>query len=293
MTALPSPPSPWKISEPPDRDLADLFAAIDRHASVLLAKHPNLLIPGTGVGGYATMGPFTVRSLVTLWRENEWFAGSCPVCGGAARGVHATGLLTIGGIEGICLSCGMRLARFAGGICPHPGDHPGQAPAAGDTEEHQPGLGGCAARAGEDGGAALDLIPNLGIIVPNMGILTDPLNIGLADALFSQVQQRVLGLLFGQPERRFQGAELIQLAQGGTGAVHRQLTRLERVRLVTVTRIGNQKYYQANSSSAVYHELHGLIVKTVGMVGPLRQSLEPLAASITAAFVFGSVAKGT
>ena len=26
-------------------------------------------------------------------------------------------MLTIGGIEGVCLSCGMRLARFAGGIC--------------------------------------------------------------------------------------------------------------------------------------------------------------------------------
>ena len=118
MTALPSPPSPWEVSEPPARELADLFAAIDRHASVLQAKHPNLLIPCTGVGGYVEMGPFTVRSLVTLWREQGgWFAGSCPVCGGSARGVRAIGLLNIGGIEGICLSCGLRLARFAGGIC--------------------------------------------------------------------------------------------------------------------------------------------------------------------------------
>lgn len=84
---------------------------------MLRAKHPNLLIPCTGIGGYAEMGPFTARSLITLWREHrDWFSGDCPVCGGAARGVRATGLLTIGGIEGICLSCGMRLARFAGGI---------------------------------------------------------------------------------------------------------------------------------------------------------------------------------
>ncbi len=118
MSALPSPPSPWKVSQPPARELADLFAAIDRHAAMLLAKHPNLLIPGTGVGGYAEMGPFKARSLVTLWREHgEWFGGSCPLCGGPARGLRAVGLLTIGGIEGICLSCGMRLARFAGGIC--------------------------------------------------------------------------------------------------------------------------------------------------------------------------------
>lgn len=118
MSALPSPPSPWEVSQPPDRELADLFAAIDRHASVLLAKHPNLLIPGTGVGGYAETGPFKARSLVTLWREEGgWFGGSCPVCGGSARGLRAIGLLNIGGIEGICLSCGLRLARFAGGIC--------------------------------------------------------------------------------------------------------------------------------------------------------------------------------
>ena len=34
---------------------------------------------------------------------------------------------------------------------------------------------------------------------------------GLADALFSRVQQRVLGLLFGQPGRIF-ATELIRLA---------------------------------------------------------------------------------
>ena len=39
------------------------------------------------------------------------------MCGGSARGLRAVGLLNIGGIEGVCLSCGMLLARFAGGIC--------------------------------------------------------------------------------------------------------------------------------------------------------------------------------
>ena len=68
---------------------------------------------------------------------------------------------------------------------------------------------------------------------------------GVASALFTPVQQRVLGLLFGQPERRFQSAELIRLAGSGTGAVHRQLQRLEKAGLVTVARDGNQKYYAA------------------------------------------------
>jgi predicted nucleotidyltransferase len=116
---------------------------------------------------------------------------------------------------------------------------------------------------------------------------------GLADALFSPVQQRVLGLLFGQTDRRFQSAELIRLADSGTGAVHRVLTRLADAGLVTVARIGNQKHYQANRDCPVFPELQGLIVKTVGVAEPLRQALAPLAGAIRAAFVYGSLAKGS
>ncbi len=126
-----------------------------------------------------------------------------------------------------------------------------------------------------------------------MGTNDDTDSRGLAGALFTPVQQRVLGLLFGQPSRRFQSAELIRLAQGGTGAVHRQLARLEASGWVTVTRIGNQKHYQANAESPAFEELRGLIAKTVGLAEPLRRALEPLAGQIHAAFVYGSVAKGT
>jgi predicted nucleotidyltransferase len=104
---------------------------------------------------------------------------------------------------------------------------------------------------------------------------------------------RVLGLLFGQPGRRFQSGELIRLASSGTGAVHRQLGRLAAVGLVSVTTVGNQKFYQANAASPVFPELHGLIAKTVGLVEPLRRALAPLADRIPAAFVYGSVAKGS
>lgn len=115
----------------------------------------------------------------------------------------------------------------------------------------------------------------------------------LAGALLTPVQQRVLGLLYGQPDRRFQSVELIRMAKSGTGAVHRQLSRLAAAGLVTVTAIGNQKFYQANAASPVFEELHGLIVKTVGLVEPLRRALAPLKDEIDAAFVYGSVAKGS
>jgi predicted nucleotidyltransferase len=130
-----------------------------------------------------------------------------------------------------------------------------------------------------------------------MGITTAPpppapAPTGLADALFTPVQQRVLGLLFGQPQRRFQSAELIRLAGSGTGTVHRLLTRLATAGLVTTQRIGNQKHYQANADSPVFAELAGLVRKTVGIVMPIQAALAPLSAKIVAAFVYGSIAKG-
>jgi len=115
----------------------------------------------------------------------------------------------------------------------------------------------------------------------------------LAEALFPNVLLRVLGLLFGQPDRTFQGAELIRLAASGDGAVHRVLTRLADSGLVTVTRVGNQKHYRANQASPIFEELRGLIVKTVGLKVPLQAALAPFANRVKAAFVYGSLAKGT
>lgn len=75
--------------------------------------------------------------------------------------------------------------------------------------------------------------------------------------------------------------------------MHRQLARLGESGWVTVTRAGNQKHYQANAACPAFAELRGLIAKTVGLVEPLRRALEPLADGVQAAFIYGSIAKGT
>lgn len=118
-----------------------------------------------------------------------------------------------------------------------------------------------------------------------------PARISLSDALFTDTQQRVLGVLFGQPHRSFYAREVIGLTRGGSGAVQRELSRLARSELVTVRRVGNQTHYQANTSSPIYAELRGIVSKTVGLAEPLRQALAPLTPKLRAAFVFGSVAK--
>jgi predicted nucleotidyltransferase len=137
------------------------------------------------------------------------------------------------------------------------------------------------------------------MIVPNMGMKhavrpapsSATRSASLADALFTGTQQRVLGLLFGQPTRSYYATELIGLAGSGSGAVQRELARLTRSGLVTVRPVGNQRHYQANPDSPLFTELCGIVQKTVGLAEPLRDALRPLAAQIRAAFVFGSVAK--
>lgn len=115
---------------------------------------------------------------------------------------------------------------------------------------------------------------------------------GVADALFTKVQQRVLAVLFGNAGRSFYANEVIRLVGSGTGAVQRELARLEAAELVTVARVGKQKHYQANSAAPVFEELRSLVLKTSGLVDVLRAALAPLAVQIYAAFVYGSVAQG-
>jgi len=138
-------------------------------------------------------------------------------------------------------------------------------------------------------------LPKSGRLIPEMGMersrksRRDPGS--LADALFSRTQQRVLAFLFGQPDRSFYATELIKLAGAGSGAVQRQLARLEQSGLVRVRRIGSQKHYQANPESPLFAELTSIAGKTVGLAEPIREALRPLTARILAAFVYGSVAK--
>jgi predicted nucleotidyltransferase len=114
----------------------------------------------------------------------------------------------------------------------------------------------------------------------------------LADALFSRTQQRVLGLLFGHPDRNFHTAEIIRRARSGSGSTQRELARLEESGLVIATRVGRQKHYQANLASPLFQEVESIISKTVGLAEPLKKALAPLAKHISGAFVFGSVAAG-
>ena len=150
-------------------------------------------------------------------------------------------------------------------------------------------------------------ILNSGRIVPELGMLTmaKPLHpatrarfssattgrTALADALFTSTQQKVLGLLFGQPERSFFVTQIMELARSGRGAVQRELQRLESAGLVSVQMRGNQKHYKANRDSPLFDEICSIVRKTVGLEEPLRVAVESLPEVVDLALIYGSVAK--
>lgn len=118
-------------------------------------------------------------------------------------------------------------------------------------------------------------------------------SIGLADALFSKVQQRVLGLLFVNAERSFYTNEIVRFVDSGIGVVQRELEKLAASGLVTTKRIGNQKHYQANREAPIFEELRGIMLKTAGLADILHAALLPLSDKIRTAFIYGSIAKGS
>lgn len=113
-----------------------------------------------------------------------------------------------------------------------------------------------------------------------------------ADALFTRTQQRVLGLLFGRPDRSFFAREIIACTRAGSGAVQRELERLTECGIIVMTRIGRQTHFQANRAAPIFSELHGIVMKTIGLAEPLGTALASLADRIELAFVYGSIAKG-
>jgi predicted nucleotidyltransferase len=115
--------------------------------------------------------------------------------------------------------------------------------------------------------------------------------LSLSDALFIATQQKVLGLLFGKPERSFYTNEIARWAQVGKGSLTRELDRLQQAGVLTTSRLGNQIHYQANPGCPIYAELLGITRKTFGIAEPLRDALQPFSEQLTWAFVYGSIAK--
>ena len=112
----------------------------------------------------------------------------------------------------------------------------------------------------------------------------------LSNALFTVTQQKVLSLLFTQPDKSFYVKEILRLTGMGVATIKRELDRMRDAGILRMTKIGNQHHYQANPDCPIYLELSGLIKKTSGIVGSINTALSDMSDQIDWAFIYGSVA---
>jgi len=112
-----------------------------------------------------------------------------------------------------------------------------------------------------------------------------------AAALFGATRQAVLGFFFDHPDERFYQRQVVRSLSLGSGAVQRELARLVAGGILTRTVEVRQAYYQVNQNGSIYPELHGLVRKTMGAAGALREALRPLMGQVRVAFIFGSMAR--
>ncbi len=95
----------------------------------------------------------------------------------------------------------------------------------------------------------------------------------LSNALFTETQQKVLGLLYGQPERSFYTKEILRRTGMGVATIKRELDRMLAAGILSMTRIGNQHHYQANPQCPIYGELLAIVKKTFGVTEVIRLAL--------------------
>jgi predicted nucleotidyltransferase len=114
----------------------------------------------------------------------------------------------------------------------------------------------------------------------------------LGDALFTTTQQKVLGLLYAQPQKSFYTNEILRATAMGVATIKRELDRMVAAGILSMTKIGNQHHYQAKPECPIYDELLSIVKKTFGVTDVIKLALSPLASQIDRAFIFGSVASG-
>jgi len=107
----------------------------------------------------------------------------------------------------------------------------------------------------------------------------------------SRIRAKILGWLFTHPDESFFVRQIALILKEDPTNVSREMARLEDLGILRSKRNGNLKHFQTNQECPFFEELKGLVLKTTGVTGRIRASLERLA-GIELAFIYGSYAKG-
>jgi predicted nucleotidyltransferase len=108
--------------------------------------------------------------------------------------------------------------------------------------------------------------------------------------LRSKARRRLLVYYFTNPTARRHLRDLAERLSLDPSNLSKELRRLEREGLFLSEMSGRQKYFRLNREYPLFHEVRGIVAKTVGAVLLLAQSLKKIE-GIAEAYLFGSFAR--
>jgi hypothetical protein len=110
---------PFHPRAPASPAAARLLRATLSHLGPLLETDPWLPVPQSSCSFRFgdRKAPLPLAALAILWEKWPAARGTCPACGAEVYGFAFGGLLSVGGVAGLCAGCGLRLQRPVGGLC--------------------------------------------------------------------------------------------------------------------------------------------------------------------------------
>ena len=88
------------------------------------------------------------------------------------------------------------------------------------------------------------------------------MNALLIELLFKGYRRQVLDLLLLNPKQKYHVREIARLTDTVAGTLHKELSKLAEAGLLNKEAIGNQVFYQVNSSCLILDELTNIFEKT-------------------------------
>jgi hypothetical protein len=109
----------------------------------------------------------------------------------------------------------------------------------------------------------------------------------MLDRLFSSdTRVGLLGLFLSRPDERFYVREIARELNRDISGIKRELDNLEKVGLLTSSKVGNLRYYTVEKAFPLFPELKAIIDKTLGAPQAIGEALRSVP-GIRVAILFG------
>jgi predicted nucleotidyltransferase len=107
----------------------------------------------------------------------------------------------------------------------------------------------------------------------------------------SRIRAKLLGWFFTHEEEMFFVRRIASILEEDPTNLSREMAKLEEAGILKSKREGNLKHFYVNHECSFFEEMKGLVLKTVGIAGRIKEALQGVP-GIEWAFIYGSYAAG-